>query len=113
MAAFTALTEQQQAATKHTAQLVREALLSARNTVRLMRNATLDSDLAGGAALADLDSGEAVPNSSSLDGAQDVLASDVAAQVATMKQLLAVWDTADMRALHAKFVGARNIDGLI
>jgi len=85
--------------------------MAAREFLTLANIVSVDAVSGSSAILAQVVGTEPVPLVSSLDGAQEVSVSDIISQITTMQQLLSLWDTPDMRALHARFIGAKNLYG--
>jgi hypothetical protein len=58
-----------------------------------------------------MDPAAPIINVSGYIGAVDVYAGEVQAVLAAFDQLVKAWDTDEVRALHAKFVGGANLEG--
>ena len=111
MALFTALTSQQQASLQNNDMLVRDAVLKSRIAIAAMKIAALDYTTISQSISATLDAGQVVPPQTGLIGAIPVLPADVDALMTAFQSLITMWDTPTVRADHAQYVGAINIDG--
>ncbi len=109
--AFSALTHDQQAIIQQLDAMQRQMLRLARRVIALQRNAVTQYDATVKSLTDACGATDVVPVSTSLDGAVSVQVQEITALTEACRTLVSAWDTAAVRAEHARFIGGVNLDG--